>query len=226
MSAKPVYLCSGGPGTGRKTQVEDFRTALAGCEKSSPTVAYIGTAHLDDAFLWTLLKPLFYEAGAGKADMVPIVRKPDPAAARRLLEKADAVFISGGEVEDGIVWLKKAGLDSLLAELYEDGRQFFGISAGCIMMGQHWVHWEKEDDDRTASLFDCLGFLPFVFDAHSEYEEWKELRCAVGLMGPGSVGYGLSNDGFYRADAMGNFEKYRTAPAVYENRNGVVQRRK
>jgi len=224
MSAKPVFLCSGGPGANRAQQVADFKTVLDACGKPAPRVAYIGTAHLDTAYLWNMVRPMLQKAGAGAVEMVPIVKKPDPAAARSLLQQADAVFLSGGEVEDGIRWLQKAGLVPLLNELYRGGVQFFGISAGCIMMGRHWVHWDKEGDDSTASLFDCLGFLPYTFDAHGEEEDWTELKCALRLLGPGAEGYGLSDGGFFTARAEGNLTAFRSGPAAYHNHNGIILR--
>ena len=158
--------------------------------------------------------------------MAPIVKKPDWEQAKRILTDADAIFLTGGEVEDGIVWLKKSGLDTVLTDLYSAGKIFFGISAGCIMMGEHWVHWDKEGDDSTSSLFDCLKFVPFTFDAHGEEEDWTELRCALRLLGDGSRGLGLSDGGFFTADSSGNFRCISSRPAVYVNHKNIIEKEK
>jgi peptidase E len=223
MSAKTVYLISGGPSVRPSQLTADLGTALGACGVSAPRVAYVGTASLDSRPFFASLSAAMRKAGAGAVTMAPVVgRHADLAEAQRVLTESDAVFLTGGEVEDGVSWLRKTGLDALLAELYEGGRQFFGISAGCIMMGKHWVHWDREDDDATASLFDCLGFLPLTFDAHGEREDWRELRCALRLMGPGAEGFGLSDGGFFTADVSGRLTALRRPAAAFRNADGTI----
>jgi peptidase E len=227
MSAKKVYLVTGGPGTDMDQLVADFRAALSECAAPSPSVAYVGTASGDDRRFFSWLKRPILRAGAGSVTLVPLAsEKADAERAKAMLSEADAVFLTGGEVEDGMVWLEKHGLVGFMKELYASGKPFFGISAGCIMMGKNWVHWDVEGDDSTASLFDCLGFVPYTFDAHGEDEDWAELKCALRLMGGGAVGHGLSNGGAYTADENGNFTAFRNAPALFENRGGKIERRK
>ena len=224
MSAKPIFLIAGGgPGDTRQT-AEDFRTAFETCGKPNPSVAYVGTANKDNKIFYQFMKQPMLTAGARDVKLVPIAKKHvDGGAARKMLSEADAVFLSGGEVEDGIVWLKKAGLDTFLIDLYNAGKPFFGASAGAIMIGRHWVHWDKEDDDNTASLFDCLCFVPMLFDTHGESENWKELKCALRLEGEGAIGYGLSKGGFYKADLDGHIKSFRNGPEVYRNDGGEIR---
>ena len=224
MNEKPIFLIAGGAPGDTRQMAEDFRTALEACGKPNPKVAYVGTASLDNKVFFHFLKNPIIKAGAGKVTLVPIVNKQlDESAVRKTLSDADAVFITGGEVEDGIVWLKKARLDGFLTDLYRSGKLFFGTSAGAIMMGRHWVHWDKEGDDDTASLFDCLNFVPMIFDAHGEKEDWKELKCALRLLGSGAVGHGLSKGGFFSVDSEGHMTVYRNAPAVFRNAGGIIQ---
>ena len=224
MSARPVYLIPGGHPLDMKSMMENFRTVFDACGEPNPKVAYIGTASHDNWPFYMLIKRQLVKAGAGEVTLVPIARKRvDVEAAKRMLSEADCIFLSGGEVEDGIVLLKKAGLDVFLTELYNDGKIFFGTSAGCIMMGRNWVHWDVEGDDSTASLFDCLNFVPMTFDTHCEDEGWKELKCALRLMGSGSRGHGLSTGGFYTADKEGDLKILRNAPVVFRNTNGKIE---
>jgi len=221
MSAKPVYLIAGGHPPNIKQMLQDFRAALESCGRPNPEVAYVGTANRDSKLFFQFMKKPMAKAGAGRISMVPIAsERADTQAAKRMLSEADCVFLSGGEVEDGIVWLRKAGLDVFLSDLYHSGKPFFGVSAGCIMMGRNWVHWDDENDDSTASLFECLNFVPMTFDTHCENEGWKELKCALRLMGPGAVGHGLSTNGFYSAGIGGCLTSYRNAPAVFRNVGG------
>ncbi|MDR0287555.1 MAG: Type 1 glutamine amidotransferase-like domain-containing protein [Clostridiales bacterium] len=222
MNIKTIYLISGGQASDFRQMIRDFHKVLQTCGKSKPKVAYVGTANLENMNFFQRMKQPIKEAGAGDVVLVPVVHNADIPAAKNILSEADAVFLAGGEVEDGMVWLRKSGLDVLLAELYNSGKLFFGVSAGAIMMGQYWVHWDTEGDDNTSRLFPCLNFVPMTFDTHCENENWKELKCALRLMGPGSRGYGLSSGGFYSADSEGNLKNFRIEPAVFCNTGGII----
>lgn len=224
-NANTVYLIPGGRPRDIMQITADFRTALAACGRPKPKVAYVGAANGDNKVFFQAMKLPMLNAGAKAVAMVPLAREDaDADRAKKILSDADAVFLSGGEVEDGIVWLEKSGLMDFMSDLYRGGKFFFGISAGAIMMGLHWVHWDIEGDDGTSRLFGCLGFVPFVFDAHGENEDWAELKCALRLLGPGATGHGLSAGGFYGADADGRFAVYRNAPALYRNIDGRIER--
>ena len=224
MSERAIYLIPGGHPPDMSKMIEDVSKFFATFGNPSPKIAYVGTANNDNKLFFRFMKRPLLKAGAREVTMAPIAGKHlNVEKAQSVLAAADCVFLSGGEVEDGIVWLQKAGLDGYLTELYNGGMPFFGVSAGCIMMGQNWVHWEVEDDDNTARLFDCLGFVPFTFDTHCENEDWKELKCALRLIGSGALGHGLSTGGFYSADSAGGFQSYRNPPALYTNRDGTIE---
>jgi len=226
MSEKEIYLITGGPSADAKQRIMDFKTALQSCGKPQPKVAYVGTASNDSKVFFHLLKKSILKAGAKEVVLAPIADKhADIETAKQILSEADAIFLTGGEVEDGMLWLKKYNLDVFLTDLYKHGKLFFGLSAGCIMMGQHWVHWDIEDDDSTSSLFDCLNFVPMTFDAHGENEDWKELKCALRLLGSGADGYGLSDGGFYCVDSEGHLTSFRNGPSIYSNIDGNITRK-
>jgi peptidase E len=220
MNSNKAYLWAGGPHSDQERTIQDIKKAFNSWSCPNPKIAYIGTAHLDDSWLLRYITGYLKKAGAKEVRLVPIVSQYDEKEAKYILDSSDAVFLSGGEVEDGIVWLHKRGIDVYLKKLFEEGKPFMGVSAGAIMMGQHWVHWDKEGDNSTASLFDCLNFLPFTFDAHGEGEKWTELRCAVRLLGPGQKGYGLVGTGFFLVGEDGSIESLHEPPLVYVNRNG------
>lgn len=224
MERNTVFLIAGGPSYDQELLTRDLKLTLRSAGKENPAVACVGTANRDNADFFQRMKRSLLDAGAKEVLLTPIVgESADLDAAKRILSDADVIFLTGGEVEDGIQGLKTTGLDTLLTELFHDGRQFVGISAGSIMMGQHWVHWDVEGNDDTASLFDCLGFVPMTFDAHGEAEDWRELKCALGLLGFGSRGYGLSSGGFFCADSEGNLRSFRNDPKIFYNSKGQVE---
>lgn len=131
------------------------------------------------------------KAGAGSVAMVPLASsRADAGKVRAVLDRADVVFVSGGDVEHGMSVLERTGIAAALAELYRAGRPFIGMSAGSIMLARSWVRWADPRDDRTAEVFPCLGLAPILCDTHAEKEGWEELKVLLRLTGA-PVGYGI-----------------------------------
>jgi cyanophycinase-like exopeptidase len=157
-----------------------------------PAVAYIGAASGDNAAFRLLITKRMQKAGAGKVSLAPLYgRHGDTEKAEAVLETSDLVFISGGDVEEGMRVLKEKKIIDTLKRLYRSGKPFFGISAGSIMLSLHWVRWTDPDDDTTSELFDCLGFASVLCDTHGESEGWEELQALLALSPTGTVGHGI-----------------------------------
>ena len=222
--AKPVLLLAGGRPLNASNMTRIIKSAFGDIQK--PQIAYIGAASGDSIVFFNMMKAFLMKAGAGKVALVRLAKdKADIDSARRALSAADVVFISGGEVEDGINWIVKHQLVDYLMELYGEGKQFIGMSAGSIMLGSKWVKWEDPDDDNTAELFDCLGFVPEIFDTHAEDEDWKEIKTALRLMGSGASGYGIPSGGALYADSSGNIENVEKKVLTFVNEKGDIQMR-
>jgi len=206
---KPLFLIAGGRPRSYQDTVSYVAQALSECGRPRPVVAYLGVANGDSLPFYWAMRSLLIEAGAGDVSMLRLAAKSaDVTSARKALEEADAIYLSGGEVEDGMQWLEHHGLVGLLRDIRDRGKVFLGMSAGSIMMGTCWVRWDDPDDDATASLFDCLGFVPTIFDTHAEDEDWKELKAALKLRGPSARGYGIPTGGLAIVDSEGRI----TAP--------------
>ena len=216
---KPAILLAGGRPRDPGAMARMMSHALRG--KQKPEVAYIGTANGDNPSAFQSIGAMMTEAGAGKLVHVLLAReKPDIDAAKKTLAKADVIFLGGGEVEDGMNWLKKHGLVDFFKDLYKEGKQFMGVSAGTIMMGTHWVHWDEEGNDDTSRLFDCLGIVPVLFDVHGEDEDWIELKAALKLLGPGSRAYGLPRECVISADSQGTLKNLEKEYMIFVNEGG------
>lgn len=222
---KPIILLAGGPSRNPSGMVTCLSRALRECGNEKPKVAYVGTASKANVLFFNAIKALLKGAGAGEVTLLRLAKPgADIKAAKEALAAADAVFFSGGEVDDGMNGLIQHGLTAFLKELYGQGKLFIGVSAGSIMMGTHWVRWQNPEDDGTAELFDCLGLVPTIFDTHAEDEDWKELKTALRLMGPGARGYGIPRDGMISADSQGRLTYLEKELLCYINNNGQVQR--
>lgn len=170
-----VYLMAGsGPGTGRKAvRYHDELVAKVG--KKKPTIAYVGAASGDnlgfEKMIGTLVFGLF-------AKVVPVrLTKKSLATseAKAKLADADIVFFTGGDVDHGMRVIDDRGLAPFIRELNLAGKPMEGISAGAILLGKHWVRFGEEGEEGVVEPFDCLGVVPWSFDAHGEADEWEEL---------------------------------------------------
>jgi hypothetical protein len=128
-------------------------------------------------------------------------------SARDLLLEADLVFVSGGDVEHGMNLLKDKGLLPFFRDLCRDDKPMFALSAGSLMLAREWVRFPGEDESK-AELFECIGAAPIHVDAHSEDDDWSELRTLVRLLDergdPSPVGYGLTAKGGLAIEVRGD----------------------
>jgi peptidase E len=199
-----TYLVGGGRGTFSALR-RYLLAALAEAGSDSPLVAYVGAASNDDAGFFSMMR-------AGLALPRGQLRRVELASpralateARALLEDADLVFFSGGDVELGMRVLDERDVAMTVRRLAREGKPMFGVSAGSIMLAREWVRFPEDDDEEKAELFPCLGVAPLHVDAHDEDDGWAELRALLRLVARRGddevVGYGLTRQGGLRVEA-------------------------
>lgn len=221
---RPLFLLAGGQWRKPSALEPVLRVVLSQARVSLPGVAYVGAANGDDPDFFNFFKPWLIRAGAGRVSRILLAREnADLALARRQLRAADAVFVSGGDVEAGMHWLRKYKLRPLFESLLHRDVLFFGISAGSILLGTHWVSWADPRDDASAVLFPCLGLAPVLCDTHAEEDDWEELKTAVRLLGPGGRGCGIPSGGALRVHANRRIEALGLPAVMFRNRRGVVE---
>ncbi len=107
---------------------------------------------------------------------------------RVIIDRADLVFVSGGDPTLGARLLDDSGASEWIREAQTRGTATMGVSAGSIALGAWWADWpddesghESEQLARTA-LVPGIGAVPgHVFDAHNEEDDWDELRLVAQL---------------------------------------------
>jgi len=175
-----------------------FKAALDALDADKPLVAYVGVASNDNVGFQKMLTGALAATGARFRPVHIASPRASISGARELLDEADMVFVSGGDVDHGMNLLKDRGLLSHFRALCRRGKPMFGISAGSIMLAREWLRF-PDDDDAKAEIFECIGAAPFCVDAHSEEDDWSELRTLVALMSKRGdqdpVGYGLTAKG-------------------------------
>jgi len=186
-----VYLLAGNPRS-RGGKSDPVMAAFFGeVGKTRPRVAYIGTASGDDRAFFEFLRGTLQASGAGEVELAPLCgAAKDAAEARRVISRADAVFVSGGDVAEGMDALRaRTGMIECLRERFDSGVPFMGLSAGSIMLARGWVRWAEGKGHDT--VLECLGFAPICCDVHGEVDGWDELKSLLRLLPAGTVGYAI-----------------------------------
>lgn len=188
----PILLISAGPAMRSRDGSDPiFRTAVRRMGISRPTIAYVGAASGENEEFRLRYTRIFQQAGAGEVTLAPLCgRRGNAEKAKAVIEASDLVYISGGDVDEGMRVLRQRGMIDFLRRTHALGKFFFGSSAGSIMLCPRWVRW-PESGKGEAELFPCLDIAPVLCDTHGENEGWEELRALLALSPAGSIGYGL-----------------------------------
>ena len=194
-----VYLLAGNPHSRSGKPDPAMQAFFREVGKPAPRVAYIGTASGDDAGFFEAMRLRLQACGAGEVELAPLCgAAADPAAARRVIQKAAAVFVSGGDVAEGMDGLRAhSGVIDILRKRFEEGVPFMGLSAGSIMLARGWLRWAEAAGEKDA-LLECLGFAPLYCDVHGEADGWDELKALQRLLPAGTVSHGIPAGGALR----------------------------
>lgn len=146
-------------------------------------------------------------------------QKPDEA--RAIVERADLIYLAGGDPVVGAEVLRQSGAADWLRAARERGAHLAGGSAGSILLGAFWARWPDEPDGKPfdgGTLVECTGVLPdLVVDTHAEEDDWAELKLVAGMLdaaGRAPRLYGIPTNGALIADTDGRLEPAGDAPFV------------
>ena len=139
--------------------------------------------------------------------MVSLVKKKsNMQEAQTILKSADCIFVSGGDVSEGMRVLTERSVIPLIKNRYEEGALIIGVSAGSIMLAKQWINWPDENNEASAELFPCMNIAPVLCDTHGEEDKWDELHSLVGLTEDDQIGYGIPSGGAMRISSDGSVE--------------------
>jgi peptidase E len=189
---KPVFLLAGGRRSAARRGPDPLiQEALRSSLITKPSLAYIGAASGDNPIFRTMITGMLRKAGAGEVRPAPLCSsRSDPQKAMRVIEDCPIVFMSGGDVEEGMRILAEKGMIEFLQDQYQKGKLFVGASAGSIMLAKSWIRWTDPEIEASAELFSCLGIAQVYCDTHDE-NDWEELQALARLARVGSVLYGI-----------------------------------
>ena len=221
----PIYLLAGGPGAKRQSPDPILQMALHELNKTKPSVAYIGAAHGDSLMFYLFIKRLIVAAGAGKVELVPLAKKKSNIAeAQLIIQSSDCIFVSGGDVSEGMRVLTEKSVIPLIKKRYDEGALIIGVSAGSIMLAKQWINWPDENDEASAELFPCMNLAPVLCDTHGEADKWNELHSLLRLTEGDQIGYGIPSGGAMRISTDGAVEAISLPLYRIERKGGDIAR--
>jgi peptidase E len=203
----PLFLLAGGRAMkAQKGPDPLLQTVFCGNNLHRPAVGYVGAASGDDPAFRLRVSSLLKDAGAGEVRLAPLCgKRGNVEEAKGVLESADIIFLSGGDVNEGMAVIEETRMTGFLQRLYRAGKPFFGISAGTILLARKWVRWRDPEDDGSAETFPCLGFAPLLCDTHGEDDGWEELKALLTLSPEGTVGHGIVSGSAIAVEPGGTF---------------------
>jgi peptidase E len=222
---KPVLLLAGG--RPRNPQIFNplFQEVFKVSDKTKPIVAYVGAASEENKAFFLMMSAMLKGVGAGKIRQAVLApEKADVQKAQDILESSDIVYISGGDVEHGMKVVQQKKMVDFLVGLYRQGKPFFGVSAGSIMLAKEWIRWRDPEDDATGEVFPCLGIAPVICDTHGEADGWEELQALLQMEKDNTIGYGIVSGTAMKVFPDGKIEALGGAVHQYAKSNGTVKR--
>jgi cyanophycinase-like exopeptidase len=111
-----------------------------------------------------------------------------PEEARAIVERADLVFVSGGDPSLAARLLDASGASAWIRDAHARGAATMGVSAGSIALGAFWAEWPEDESGDESEQFARTELVPaigvvagHVFDTHNEEDDWDELRLVARL---------------------------------------------
>ena len=147
---KPIYLLAGGRGGSGESTNTILQIIFEDFHKASPTIAYVGAANEDNWVFFKLIAGMIKKAVDCRITRVSLCsKKANIQKAQDILNSADAVFMSGGDVEMGMQVLEAKNIIAFLHKLYQQGKLFFLWNCewielcGCLV-GSLAGHWRTQ----------------------------------------------------------------------------------
>lgn len=165
-------IAIGGGGFGRNPKhnlIEKYILKQSNVKK--PNVLFIPTASAEDKSYIVNFYSCFSRLECSPSHLTFFQRTPRLDS---LVNKADIIYVGGGNTKSMLAVWKEWKLDKLLLKAYENGKILCGVSAGAIC----W--FEQGITDSWASnlnAMDCLGFIDGMACPH--YQEEKDRRPSV-----------------------------------------------
>ena len=165
-------IAIGGGGFGRNpkhNKIEKYILSQVG--KENPNIIFIPTASAEDKGYLVNFYSCFSKLDCNPSHITFFQRTP---RLESLINKADIIYVGGGNTKSMLAVWREWKLDKLLLKAYKRGVVMSGVSAGAICWFEQGV-----TDSWASNLnpMECLGFLSGMACPHCQEE--KDRRPSV-----------------------------------------------
>lgn len=194
---KRIIAIGGGELKSKETlEIDRYIASLARQKagENRPYGLFIGTASHDSMPYFNSFRKTYTSVFDIKADVaLTVYGEMDLEKIRTKFEKADFIYIGGG---DTLFMLKKwqeFGLLDLIRDAYERGVIICGLSAGAICWFEDiYTDSEQVDKDGAYSMQKGLGWLPGIISPHYN-ERTEDFDKIVSKLPLGTHAYAIEN---------------------------------
>ena len=146
--------------------IADLAKARAGERRAN--ALFIPTASHDFMPYYNTFHKVYTGIFNIKTDVaLTVFKEPDLEKLRAKIEKADVIYVGGGDTVFMIEEWKKSGLLGLIQEAYEQGVIIAGLSAGAICwFSDIYTDSLKTDDGAKYAMFQGLSWIKGVISPH------------------------------------------------------------
>ena len=182
--------------------------------REQPEVAYVGAANGDQRRWFERVAETVAKRFGARCRLARTVGVDDRGPAAELIERADVIYLAGGDVSALSERVHALQLGELIRRRHQEGAMLVGVSAGAIGLTKYWVEFEG---DEPARRFPCVGALPFAVDCHDEDSDWEELRALLARWAADAPdeevdAWGIPAGGALEVDSAGRVRPHGPAP--------------
>ncbi|AZF42393.1 Peptidase E [Pseudomonas sp. R1-43-08] len=151
------------------TPIDEYIISLTG--KAAPVVLYISTANGDDPVKIADFSNKYAAIGCSVIPLAFFI-PPFPHAQQisSMFEKADIIYVAGGNTRAMLAVWREFGVTDLLKAAGDQGKILCGVSAGAIC----WFDFGHSDSGGAFALINGLGMLPGALCPHFNSEEGRK----------------------------------------------------
>jgi dipeptidase E len=185
----------GGDGSESETIAID-RSIIAKTGVDTPNILFIPTASNDSEGYINLFHKYYVKTLSCDVDVLRLYSSSDSYEdCSHKINKADVVYVGGGNPTSMLNMWKKKGIDHLLKEAYEKGIILSGLSAGAIC----WFKKALSDTlkslnpEAPLSIISMLGFNSLSVCPHFDVDLERRPEFKMALKKSGEIGFGIDN---------------------------------
>lgn len=194
---KCVLIGGGEVGRGRTTyetkEIDEEIVKMT--EKENPNFLFIGLASSFSDSYYDTMKKIYKNLGCTPVYLKKKNMIHNPDLVKEKIEKADIIYIAGGDTIKLLDDVYEYKLDFLLKEAYERGCVLAGLSAGAILLSKEGFSDSKilRGESNKHQFIEGLNLVDLSICPHYQANEQKTEELQEELKGTKKKVYGISN---------------------------------